>query len=64
MTGTAKEVSPEIRRVYGLDVVRIPLNRPSQRRYRRPRVCLTKAEKWRLIVETVETVALGAAARS
>ena len=60
MTGTAKEVSPEIRHVYGLDIVRIPLNRPSQRRYRRPRVCLTKAEKWRLIADTVEMVALGA----
>ncbi len=60
MTGTGKEVSPEIRRVYGLDLVRIPLNRPSQRRYRRPRVCLTKTEKWRLIADTVETVALGA----
>src|SRR6202167_3634092 len=41
-------------------MVRIPLNRPSQRQYRRPRVCLTKAEKWRLIADTVETVALGA----
>jgi preprotein translocase subunit SecA len=60
MTGTGKEVSPEIRHVYGLDIVRIPLNRPSQRRYWRPRVCLTKAEKWRLIADTVETVALGA----
>ena len=60
MTGTGKEVSPEIRRVYGLDIVRIPLNRQSQRRYRPPRVCLTKAEKWRLIADTVETVALDA----
>ena len=59
MTGTGKEVAG-IRRVYGLDLVRIPLNRPSQRRYRRPRVCLTKTEKWRLIADTVETVALGA----
>jgi preprotein translocase subunit SecA len=60
MTGTGKEVAPEIRRVYGLDMVRIPLNRPSKRRYRRPRVCMTKTEKWRLIADTVETVALGA----
>jgi preprotein translocase subunit SecA len=60
MTGTGKEVSPEIRHVYGLDIVRIPLNRPSQRQYRRPRVCLTKAEKLRLIADAVEAVALGA----
>jgi len=58
MTGTGKEVSPEIRHVYGLDIVRIPLNRPSQRRHRLPRVCLTKAEKWRLIADTVEAVAV------
>ena len=47
MTGTGKEVSPEIRHVYGLDMVRVPLNRPSRRRHRRPRTCLTKVEKWR-----------------
>ncbi len=58
MTGTAKEVAPEIRVVYGLDVVRVPLNRPSQRRYVKPRVCATKAEKWRLVVETVERIAM------
>jgi preprotein translocase subunit SecA len=60
MTGTGKEVSREIRHVYGLNMVRIPLNRPSRRQHRRPRVCLTKAEKWRLIADTVEAVALGA----
>lgn len=60
MTGTAKEVAPEIRVVYGLDVVRIPLNRPSQRRYAKPIVCATKADKWRLIVETVDRIAVKA----
>ena len=60
MTGTAKEVAPEIRTVYGLDAVRIPLNRPSQRRYAKPIVCATKAEKWRLIVATVERIAIQA----
>ena len=58
MSGTAKEVAPEIRTVYGLGVVRIPLHRPSQRRYRRPRVCIDKDEKWRLVVNTVEQIAL------
>jgi len=60
MTGTAKEVAPEIRYVYGLDVVRIPVHRPSQRRYAKPRVCATKAEKWQLVVDTVERVAVQA----
>ena len=59
MTGTAKEVANEIRTVYGLDVVRVPLHRPSQRRHARPRVCLTRADKWRLVVEAVERLAVG-----
>jgi preprotein translocase subunit SecA len=60
MTGTGNEVAAEIRGVYGLDVVRIPLNRPSQRRYAKPRICATKQQKWRLVVETVEQIAVQA----
>lgn len=59
MTGTAKEVAREIRVVYDLEVVRIPLHRPSQRRYARPCVYLTKAEKWRHVADSVERLALG-----
>src|SRR6202008_4764608 len=33
MTGTAREVAGEIKSVYGLDVVRIPLHLPSRRAY-------------------------------
>ncbi|HKM70276.1 MAG TPA: preprotein translocase subunit SecA [Stellaceae bacterium] len=58
MTGTAREVAREIRSVYGLDVVRIPLHRPSQRVYRRPRVCGTHAEKWREVAAIVERLAI------
>jgi preprotein translocase subunit SecA len=58
MTGTGKEVAPEIRVIYGLDVVRIPLHRPSQRRYGRPRICLTQVEKWRQVIATVERLAV------
>jgi preprotein translocase subunit SecA len=57
MSGTAKEVAPEIRVVYGLGVVRIPLHRPSLRRMGKARVCADQAEKWRKVVETVERVA-------
>jgi preprotein translocase subunit SecA len=49
ITGTAHEVAREIRAVYGLDAVRVPLNRPSQRRYAAPRLCLDKDEKWRAV---------------
>jgi len=58
MTGTAREVAREIRSVYGLDVVRIPLYRPSQRAYRPPRVCGTHAEKWRVVAAIVERLAI------
>ncbi|MBR0975312.1 MULTISPECIES: preprotein translocase subunit SecA [Bradyrhizobium] len=58
MTGTAREVAREIKSVYGLDVVRIPLNRPSQRRVARPLVCTTPAEKLRMIADRVERLAV------
>lgn len=54
ITGTAKEVAREIRSIYGLDVVRIPLHRPSQRRYATPRLCRTKEEKWRVVERIVK----------
>jgi preprotein translocase subunit SecA len=59
MTGTGREVAREIRSVYGLDVVRIPLHRPSLREYRPPRVCGTQAEKWREVAAIVERLAIG-----
>jgi preprotein translocase subunit SecA len=58
MTGTGKEVAREIRVIYGLGVVRIPLHRPSRRKYLPPRICLTREEKWRHVVETVERLAV------
>jgi len=53
MTGTAREVAREIRSVYGLDVVRIPLHRPSRRGYAEPLVCATRAEKWGKVAEAI-----------
>ena len=58
MTGTAHEVAREIKSVYGLDVVRIPLNRPSQRRAALPLVCTTSAQKLRIIADRVERLAM------
>ena len=57
MTGTASEVSREVRSVYGLDVVRVPLHRPSRRSYRPTRVYETADEKWRAVADTVAGVA-------
>ena len=57
MTGTAREVAREIGSVYGLDVVRIPLHRPSRRQYLPTRVCATRAEKWRAVADAVERLA-------
>lgn len=57
MTGTASEVAPEIRQVYGLDVVSIPLNRPLQRSYWPTRAFTSKAEKWQAVVDQIKAVA-------
>jgi preprotein translocase subunit SecA len=56
MTGTGREVAREIKSVYGLDVVRIRLHRPSRRRYGPTRVCRTPKEKWYLVAEAVERI--------
>jgi preprotein translocase subunit SecA len=58
MTGTAREVAREIRTVYGLEVVRIPLHRPSQRSRAAPTVCQSRQEKWRMIADTVQRLAV------
>jgi preprotein translocase subunit SecA len=54
MTGTAREVAGEIKSVYGLDVVRIPLHRPSQRVYHRPTIFCTRIEKWEAVADAVQ----------
>jgi preprotein translocase subunit SecA len=58
MTGTAKEVAREIAAVYKLDVVRVPLHRPSRRSYGAARTCATLAQKWDAVADSVERVAL------
>jgi preprotein translocase subunit SecA len=54
MSGTAQEVAREIKSVYGLDVVRIPLHRPSRRAVAPPRICASQAEKLKVIADTIE----------
>ena len=60
MSGTAREVAGEIKKIYGLDVVRIPLHRPSRRRVRAPRVWATQAEKWAAVAAAAQAEALRA----
>ena len=54
MTGTATEVAGEMQAIFGLDVLRIPTNRPVQRRNLGTRVFLADAERWSAIVESVQ----------
>src|SRR5262249_42561117 len=53
LTGTAQEVAGEIRSVYGLDVVRIPLHRPSRRLHVPSTICASREEKWRRVADAV-----------
>lgn len=61
MTGTAREIAPECRRVYGLHTVRVPTHRPVQRRYLGCRVFATRAAQSAALVARVR--ALGAEGR-
>ena len=57
MTGTAKEVEPEIKRVYDLSAVRIPTHKPSKRVRLRDRVFLTSQERWAEVASRAAEVA-------
>jgi preprotein translocase subunit SecA len=50
MTGTAREIAPELWSVYRLPVVRVPTNRPVKRHDLGEAVYATTAEKWRAVV--------------
>ena len=51
MTGTAAEVGPELRRVYDLEVFKIPTHRPSRQRRLPYRSWLTSEERWQAVAE-------------
>jgi preprotein translocase subunit SecA len=50
MTGTAREIAPELWSVYRLPVVKVPTNRPVKRRDLGEAVYATTAEKWGAVV--------------
>jgi len=53
MTGTAKEVKRELGAVYDLAVVRVPTNRPLNRRKYPDRLFNTLEEKWNALIDQV-----------
>jgi len=56
MTGTARSASREFRKVYKLNVVKIPTNRPGQRQQWKDLVFGSEDAKWNAIVEEVQMV--------
>ena len=51
MTGTALEVAGELRRVYDLDVIRIPPNKPCRRSYLPDTCWLTQEQRWEAVAD-------------
>jgi len=56
MTGTALTEAAEFHKIYELDVVTIPTNRPLRRLSYDDRIYLTEKEKWSAVVEEVRRV--------
>jgi len=56
MTGTADTEAYEFHQIYGLDVVVIPTNKPTQRQDHNDQVYLSKDEKYDAIVEEVKAI--------
>lgn len=49
MTGTAAEIAPELRRVYDLNVLKIPTHKPSRRRRLANRCWMTSEARWQAV---------------
>jgi preprotein translocase subunit SecA len=58
MSGTAFEASREIMSIYGLGVVRVPLNRPSRRSQRPPLFCSGLEQKWAHVARVAEEMSV------
>ncbi len=62
MTGTAAEVGPELRRVYDMEVFKIPTHRPGRQERLKNRCWLTSDERWEAVAErAIELSRLGRA---
>lgn len=56
MTGTAREIAPELWSVYGLGVERIATHRPLRRTVCKDQCTVTAAEKWNAVLTAARTV--------
>jgi preprotein translocase subunit SecA len=53
MTGTAQTEAAEFHKIYTLDVLSVPTNRPLKRFSHDDRIYLTEKEKWKAVVEEI-----------
>ncbi len=53
-TGTARETASELHKVYGLQVVAVPTERPSRRRSKGQRILKTRQAKWQAVVRRTQ----------
>ncbi|MCW8901498.1 MAG: preprotein translocase subunit SecA [Gammaproteobacteria bacterium] len=51
MTGTASEIIPELRRIYDLEVIKIPTHQPSRRKHIGSQIWLTSEQRWQAVAE-------------
>jgi len=56
MTGTAKEVASELFTVYQQPVIKVPTNKPSQRKQLATRFFVTAEQKWLAIVDRISEI--------
>ena len=57
MSGTLAESRAELARVFGLNVVRVPLRKPGKRIEYKPRVFLHRTQQWQAVAERVDRLA-------
>ncbi len=55
-SGTLGEIAPELKRVYGLDVVRVATHRPSRRKFLGERVYRDQSDQQRALIARVEAL--------
>ncbi len=56
MTGTAAEVAPELRAVFGLDTIAVPTHRPLLRRDLGEKIFVSAERRWQAVAERIGTL--------
>ncbi|MBP6900560.1 MAG: preprotein translocase subunit SecA [Burkholderiaceae bacterium] len=59
MSGTMAETAGELRRHYGVQVLRVPTHRPVQRRLDGPRLYASAEQRWQAVVQAAQQAAHG-----